>query len=275
MTRAALTRLLLAAWFVAPLAALGLWAVADRWSAGTPLPDDWGPRGWSGASAAGVAAALWRSALLANAVTLLATPAGAMAARGLLRVGPRLRAVAAALLLLPAVVPPLTVVLGLDVLLLRLQVPAAVGVVSILVVQALPYTAYVMYITYLAHDDTYEDEARTLGASPFRTLVRVQLPLVAPGLAAAAFLALLVAWSDYVVTVIVGGGLLVTLPVLVASAAAGTGNEPVVAVMSLLAALPPLGLLVALGMLGRRGRAGSRSGVTSRRASPVVTGARP
>ena len=275
MTGAVLARLLLAAWFVAPLAALGLWAVAGRWSADSLLPDDWGSRGWSGAAAAGVVAALWRSAWLASAVTLLATPAGAMAARGLLRVGPRLRAAAAMLLLLPAVIPPLTVVLGLDVLLLRLQVPAAVGVVTILVVQALPYTTYVMYATYLAHDDRYEDEARTLGASPLRTLVRVQLPLVAPGLAAAAFLALLVAWSDYVVTVVVGGGLLVTLPVLVASTATGTGNEPVVAVMSLLAALPPLGLLVVLGLLGRRGRAGSGPGVTSGRGSAVVAGTRP
>jgi putative spermidine/putrescine transport system permease protein len=120
-------------------------------------------------------------------------------------------------------------------------------------VQALPYTTYVMYTTYLAHDVVYEEEARTLGASPARTLVRVHLPLVAPGLAAAAFLALLVAWSDYVVTVVVGGGLLVTLPVLVASNA-GTGNEPVVAVLSLVAAVPPLALLVVLGLLGRRSR---------------------
>ena len=102
----------------------------------------------------------------------------------------------------------------------------------------------------------------------------MQLPLVAPGLAAAAFLALLVAWSDYVVTVVVGGGLLVTL-VLVASTATGTGNEPVVAVMSLLAALPPLGLLVVLGLLGRRGRAGSGPGVTSGRGSAVVAGTWP
>ena len=248
-----MTRLLLVAWFVAPLVALALWAFADSWAAGSLLPDDWGRRGWDGAAGAGLWPALWRSAVLATVVMLLATPAGAMAARALVRVGTRLRAAAAALLLLPAVLPPLTVVLGVDVLLLRLQLPAAIGVVTILVVQALPYTTYVMYTTYLAHDVVYEEEARTLGASPARTLVRVHLPLVAPGLAAAAFLALLVAWSDYVVTVVVGGGLLVTLPVLVASNA-GTGNEPVVAVLSLVAAVPPLALLVVLGLLGRRSR---------------------
>jgi len=247
-------RLLLVAWFLAPLAGVALWALADQWTAATVLPQDWGLRGWREALADGLPAALLRTVVLSSTVALLATPAGAMAARGLVRVGPRLRAAASVLLVVPVVLPPLTVVLGVDVLLLRLQVPAAVGVVAVLVVQALPYTTYVMWTTYQAYDEAYEDEARTLGASALRTLLRVQLPLVAPGLAAASFLALLVGWSDYIVTLVVGGGRLVTLPVLVASNAAGTGNEPVVAALSVVAIGPPLLLLVAVGLLGRRGR---------------------
>lgn len=247
-------RLLLMVWFLAPLAGVTLWAVADQWTAATVLPQDWGLRGWREALADGLPGALLRTVVLSSTVALLATPAGAMAARGLVRVGPRLRAVASVLLVVPVVLPPLTVVLGVDVLLLRLQVPAAVGVVAVLVVQALPYTTYVMWITYQAYDEAYEDEARTLGASALRALLRVQLPLVAPGLAAASFLALLVGWSDYIVTLVVGGGRLVTLPVLVASNAAGTGNEPVVAALSVVAIAPPLLLLGAVGLLGRRAR---------------------
>jgi len=247
-------RLLLVAWFLAPLAGVALWALADQWTAATVLPQDWGLRGWREALADGLPAALLRTVVLSSTVALLATPAGAMAACGLVRVGPRLRAAASVLLVVPVVLPPLTVVLGVDVLLLRLQVPAAVGVVAVLVVQALPYTTYVMWTTYQAYDEAYEDEARTLGASALRALLRVQLPLVAPGLAAASFLALLVGWSDYIVTLVVGGGRLVTLPVLVASNAAGTGNEPVVAALSVVAIGPPLLLLVAVGLLGRRGR---------------------
>lgn len=247
-------RLLLVAWFLAPLAGVALWALADQWTAATVLPQDWGLRGWREALADGLPVALLRTVVLSSTVALLATPAGAMAARGLVRVGPRLRAAASVLLVVPVVLPPLTVVLGVDVLLLRLQVPAAVGVVAVLVVQALPYTTYVMWTTYQAYDEAYEDEARTLGASALRALLRVQLPLVAPGLAAASFLALLVGWSDYIVTLVVGGGRLVTLPVLVASNAAGTGNEPVVAALSVAAIVPPLVLLGAVGLLGRRGR---------------------
>ncbi|CAN5862692.1 hypothetical protein BH20ACT6_BH20ACT6_11480 [soil metagenome] len=176
--------------------------------------------------------------------------------------------------MVPVVLPPLTVVLGVDVLLLRLQIPAAVGVVAVLVVQALPYTTYVMWTTYQAYDEAYEDEARTLGASALRALLRVQLPLVAPGLGAASFLALLVGWSDYIVTLVVGGGRLVTLPVLVASNAAGTGNEPVVAALSVVAIVPPLVLLGAVGLLGRRGRrrAPTRSSVADTADTAQVAG---
>ena len=255
MTRASPpVRLLLAAWFLAPLLGLVLWALTDTWAAGSALPDAWGLQGWGTAWASGGPQAMLRSLALSCAVAVVATPLGAMAARGLVQASPRTRGWAAALLVSPVILPPLAVVLGLDVLLLRLQMPSSLGVLGILVVQALPYTTYVMYATYQAYDDRYELEARTLGASTATVLRRVHIPLVAPGLAAALFLSLLVGWSDYVVTLVVGGGRLVTLPVLVAANAAGTGNEPVVAALSLSAIVPPLVLLTLAALVGRRAR---------------------
>ncbi|MBC7723704.1 MAG: hypothetical protein H7146_03005, partial [Burkholderiaceae bacterium] len=81
---------------------------------------------------------------------------------------------------------------------------------------------------------------------------RVHIPLVAPALARAAFLAFLVGWSDYIVTVIIGGGSIVSLPLIIASGAAGIGNDATVAVLSLGAIVPPLALLVLAGLAGRR-----------------------
>ena len=98
----------------------------------------------------------------------------------------------------------------------------------------------------------YEEEARLLGARRTQLWRRVQLPLLAPALARAGFLAFLVAWSDYLVTLIVGGGEVVTLPLVVASAASGLGNDAAVAVLSLGAVVPPVLLLAAIAGLGRR-----------------------
>jgi putative spermidine/putrescine transport system permease protein len=251
---ARLGRTVLAAWFVLPLVPLAVWAVADQWSAPAVLPQDWGASGLSDAWSQSAKPAFLRSVGLGALVALLATPLGAMAGRALAS-GPLPAAhVIGSVLLAPLVLPPFAVAMGLDVLLLRLGVPAWAGVTLLLTVAAVPYTTYVMRAAYGAYDRSYEEEARTLGASPWQVLRGVQLPLMAPALAASAFLAFLVGWSDYVVTILVGGGRLTTLPVLVASAASAVGNESQAAALSLLSALPPLALLVAVGVLGRRGR---------------------
>ena len=119
-----------------------------------------------------------------------------------------------------------------------------------LAVFALPYATYVVRAAYAAIDPALEDQARMLGAGRWGVLWNVTIPALRPALAIAATMAFLVGWSDYIVTVLIGGGRFVTAPVLLAGAASGTGNEPTVAAIALASLLP---LLMAL--LGRGGRA--------------------
>jgi putative spermidine/putrescine transport system permease protein len=250
----ALAVILLAAWFLLPLVPLALWGVADRWSAPAVLPQDWGLSGLAEAEAQGAGPALVRSLGLGGLVAVLATPLGALAGRALASRQLPAPGVVGAILLSPLVVPPFVIAMGFDVLLLRMGIPAGAGVVLLLTVAALPYTTYVMRAGYGAYDPGFDDEARTLGASPVQVLRLVQVPLLAPALAAAAFLAFLVGWSDYVVTLLVGGGRLVTLPLLVASTASAVGNEAQVAALSLVTVLPPVALLLTVAAIGRRAR---------------------
>ena len=259
-------RALLVAWFLIPLLPLLLWAGANRWAYPAMLPQQWGGAGWKAALDAGAPAAFARSAVLGVVVAAIATPAGAMAARALTLGRVRWPRLVSAVLLAPVALPPFAVVMGLDVLLLRARIPGAVGVGLVLVVAALPYTTYTMRVAYGGYDTGFEDEARTLGASPRAVRWKVSLPLLAPSLAGAAFLAFLVGWSDYIVTVLVGGGQLVTFPVLIASTASGTGNEAVVAALSLSSLLPPLVLLVSVALMGRR----RRHAPSGRRAAAVA-----
>ncbi len=245
----------LAVWLVLPLVPLALWAAADRWTAPARLPQDWGGSGLADALEAGAGRGMLASTLLGLAVAGLATPLGVLAGRALADRAVPAGGLVLAALMSPLVLPPFAVALGLDVLLLRLRVPAVPAVVTLLVVAAVPYTTVVMRAAWAAHDRRFAEEARTLGATRWRAVRSVQLPLLAPALAAAAFLAFLVGWSDYIVTVLVGAGRLTTLPLLLAAAASATGNQAQVAVLALVAALPPLGLLAAVAAVGRRARA--------------------
>ncbi len=56
-------------------------------------------------------------------------------------------------------------------------------------------------------DPTLVQAARTLGASPFRAYITVQLPLAAPGIAAGVMLAFARALGDFGVTVMVAGSI--------------------------------------------------------------------
>ncbi|MGA9871694.1 MAG: ABC transporter permease subunit [Rhodococcus sp. (in: high G+C Gram-positive bacteria)] len=248
-------RAVLVLWFLLPLVPIVLWAISNRWSFPGSLPQEWGLGGVRSALAAGGVDAFVRSTSLALAVAAIATPLGAMAARSLVRGDVHIPGVIAALLFAPIALPPFAVALGLDVLVLRSRIPSTVAVIALLTVAAIPYTTYLMRVAFGTYDIGYEEEARTLGASTAMIVRRIRIPLLAPALAGAALLAFLVAWSDYVITLLIGGGRLVTVPILVASFASGTGNDAVVAVLSVAAIVPPLLLVIMLARLrGRLGR---------------------
>lgn len=245
-------------WLVLPLAPLLLWAVASRWSGSATVPQDWGLRGWLAAHDAGLVPALVRSTVLGLTVAAIATPLGAMAGRALGWRELRHPGPVALVLIAPVVLPPFAVSMGLDVLLLRVGIPEPVAVVLLLVVFALPYTSYTMRAAYTAVDPELEEQARTLGASPRQARRRATLPAVRGGLATAAGLAFLVGWSDYVVTLLIGGGRLVTAPILIGSVAAGAGNEATVAALSL-SSVVPLVVVLGLALLLARRRPGRQS----------------
>ena len=241
------SRGLLLAWFLVPLVPIVLWAASNRWSFPAALPQVWGVDGL----AAGAVDAFVRSMGLALAVAAIATLLGACAAQALVRADVHFPAVVAGILFAPLALPPFAVALGLDVLVLRARIPSTVAVIMLLTVAAIPYTTYLMRAAFGAYDIGYEEEARTLGASTATILWKIRIPLLAPALSGAALLAFLVGWSDYVITLLIGGGRLITVPILVASLAAGTGNDAVVAALSLTAVLPPLVLVLLLSRLRR------------------------
>ncbi len=246
---------LLIAILTVPLVPLALWTIADRWDFPAILPTRIGLNGARVALDQGAVSAGFTSLGLALCVAAIATPLGAIAARSLVRgwaPAPRLLTV---LLIAPVALPPLAAVFGVNVLLLRAGVPSMVGVIGVLVVVAIPYTTFSMRLAYAAHDLRFEEEARCLGASAHYVFWHVHLPLLATAIARSAFFAFLVGWNDYLVTLIIGGGQLVTLPIITASLATAIGNSSAVAVLSLVGMLVPVLLI---GLLAIRGRYHSR-----------------
>ena len=99
---------------------------------------------------------------------------------------------------------------------------------------------------------------RSLGASAFKVFVRVMLPFTFPGLIVAGLFSFLLSWSQYLSTLIIGGGRVTTLPILLFSLM-GSGDRPVAAAVSIVFVVPAfLALMMSARHLGGRSIAGVR-----------------
>ncbi len=117
----------------------------------------------------------------------------------------------------------------------------------------LSYAALVLKARLGGFDWTLESAALDLGATPLRAFVRVTLPLLAPGLLAAALLSFSLSFDDYVVSLFTAGST-VTLPLHIAGAFQRE-ISPRIHVLSSLVLLASVALLAA----SSRGQAETRT----------------
>jgi putative spermidine/putrescine transport system permease protein len=229
-----------------PFLPLALWAFSGRWFYPDLLPEQWGLRAWSyifDTAGAQMAEALLRSVQVAALTAVIsvigAVPAGRVL--GLYRF--RGKDLLSVVLMLPIIVPPLCVAMGLHLWLLRLGIAESFGgVVLVHLTACLPYAVFVMWGVFSNYNPDFEDQARSLGASPLRVIVRVMLPFVFPGIVVAALFSFLLSWSQYLSTLIIGGGRIITLPILLFALMA-SGDRPVAAAVSIVFVAPALAVL--------------------------------
>ncbi len=230
-----------------PLLPLVVWSVSGQWRYPAVLPQRTSARGLQlvAEGHGEVLRGLLTSFTVAGAVALLSVAIGVPAGRALGLHRMRGRRVLQLTLLAPVLVPGLAVTLGIQVVFLRLGLAATLpGVVLVHLVPAVPYATLLMTAAFTTFDADHEQQARVLGAGPVRTTLLVTLPLLRQAIGAAALLAFLISWNEYVLTLIVGAGQVKTLPILL-FAAIGSSDTTTAAALSLLLIAPPL-LLVAL-----------------------------
>lgn len=240
-----LTLAFVACLLVAPLIVFLLNAFARSWFYPQLIPQQWTFEAWTRAFSrqSDVLHALGNSLLIAGVVTPAALLIGLPAGRGLGLYAFRGKRLIEFLLLLPALVPPLAVSMGLAVNFLRWGLAGNwVGVSIAHLVPVLPYTILIFSGMFNQYSLEHEQQARALGAKSWAVLWYVTLPLIKRGIIIAGLFAFLISWSQYLLTLMIGSGRVITLPILLFSSAAG-GNNMTIAVQALLFTAPTLLLL--------------------------------
>jgi spermidine/putrescine transport system permease protein len=138
---------------------------------------------------------------IAIIATLIATALGTFMAVALVRYRFRGRGLVDFFVFLPLATPE--VVLGAALLALFLQAGTNTGFLTIIIAHVMFTVSYVV-VTVKARlegmDRHIEEAAMDLGATEWATFRKITLPMIAPGVAAAALLAAAISIDDYVVT---------------------------------------------------------------------------
>lgn len=159
--------------------------------------------------------ALLLSLKVAAVATVVAAVFGTMIALALCRYRFRGSGAVGLLLVLPLTTPE--VVLGSSLLSLFLAVNAAMGFTTIVIAHVMfsvSYVALTVRARLRGFDWALEEAALDLGATPWRAFTRVTLPLIAPGIVAAAMLCFALSLDDFIITLF-NSGSAVTYPLYV------------------------------------------------------------
>ena len=182
-----------------------------------------------------LASGLANSLIIAFIASVLSTVIGTLAAYGMWR---RAAPVLSGILYLSLVTPE--IVTGVSLLVLFQGVfrfmHFHLGLWTVIIAHvafSIAYVTLVIAARLRGYDRTLEEAALDLGASEWHAFSRVTLPVLAPAIAAAGMLALVVSFDDYVITSLVAGVDSETLPMII-YAMARRGVSPVVNAVSAL-----------------------------------------
>lgn len=116
---------------------------------------------------------------------------------------------------LPLILPAIAIVTSSQILFLKFHLTGTfLGIVLIHTYVCLPYAMQILLESYRQLGEGYYLTAQSLGAKPWYIFHHITWPLLKNGVGTAATLVFIVSFSQYLPTFFIGGGQIITLPML-------------------------------------------------------------
>jgi putative spermidine/putrescine transport system permease protein len=195
--------------FIGPILILLILAFSSSWRYPGPGPEGFSLRAFQYVfiESPGFFDSLLSSLAYSLVVMVLAAIITILPAKALARNDFPMKGFVEGLLLSPVLLPVMTFSMGIHIILLRWGLTGTFpGVVIILTLYNYPYMLKALISGYEQIPISMEQTARNLGASWFYTLIRVELPMLIPALAAGGPILFLTAFSEYYLVFLIGGG---------------------------------------------------------------------
>lgn len=185
---------------------------------------------------------LINSIIVAGSVTILCLAIGSMASYAFTRLKFRGRQSLLLLILTTQMIPAVAIIIPLYIVMMNLHLlDTHLGLFITYSSFILPLMIWIMMGYFQAIPTDIEDAAKIDGCSRMGTLIRVVLPLAAPGLAASGIFAFIIAWNEFFLALILTSINAKTLPVLVSEFSTKFGADYVMmSTGGVLASIPPI-----------------------------------
>ncbi|MGL5126394.1 MAG: ABC transporter permease [Fusobacteriaceae bacterium] len=138
------------------------------------------------------------------------------------------------LLYLPLIVPGLIITLGIHFTFIKLNLTETVlGVVLIHTVLTLPYFIKAVVAGYGTIDKSYYNLGKIVSASELEIYFNITLPKLFPSFIVGSSLVIIISFAQYVTTLIIGGGKVITLSIIIYPYISG-GNFRISSILSII-----------------------------------------
>ena len=115
------------------------------------------------------------------------------------------------------------------------------GIILIYVAMNLPFVIWILQSFILQVPRSLEEAARVDGAGPFQVFFKIVLPLIKPGLAAAAIFTFRIAWNEYLLASALSDRDTKTVPILIVNNMSEFNIEwGVIMATGMLLTIPPI-----------------------------------
>ena len=229
-----------------PLAPLLLWSFAAYWRWPAIIPQFDGGYWAKLISDEKILPAYANSLILSTLVTLLSIALSLLPAKTLGTRHFRGKRLVELLLLVPAFIPQISVVFGMQTVFIKLNLYSNfVGLLAAHLVFYVPYTTLLFSAIFENYDILLEEQSRTLGVGRVKTLLFVTIPAVLPGVIVTGVFCFIGSWSVYLLNNVIGHPHFKTLPsVIFPLISAGNNSYSMMAAAIIVYILPILAVLL-------------------------------
>ncbi|MBS6022817.1 MAG: ABC transporter permease subunit [Paeniclostridium sordellii] len=200
---------------ILPLGILFIWAITSSWVYPNLIPNEFSLRGFEYILNEENIKVLLNSIFISIVVVIITLIISIPAAKAIVLYEFKGKNFFELLILSPIIIPMISVAMGIQLVFIKFGIANTLtGVILINIIPCIPYGVRIIADVYKLIGAKYEIQASMLGAKKIDTLRYVTIPLILPGIIGASSMCFIISFSQYFLTLLIGGGSVITYPLL-------------------------------------------------------------